>query len=90
MLRSWCTLSDGKHMNCKFCDVFKVSRTYPPNAVLVQAGCKIVSGHVGGISCIRFTADDKHVVSIGKGDRAVFIWMVDKDEEAASLRPKPQ
>lgn len=58
----------------------------PLNAVLVQAGCKIVSGHVGGISCIRFTCDDKHVISIGKGDRAVLIWKVEKEQEEASLR----
>lgn len=43
----------------------------------IQAGYKLVSGHVGGISCVRFTANDKHVVSIGKGDRAVLIWKVD-------------
>ncbi|CAM9178110.1 unnamed protein product, partial [Ectocarpus sp. 13 AM-2016] len=43
-----------------------------------QAGYKLVSGHVGGISCVRFTADDAHIVSIGKGDRAVFVWKVDE------------
>lgn len=46
---------------------------------LLQAGYKLVSGHVGGVSCVRFTANDAHVVSIGKGDRAVFIWKVDED-----------
>lgn len=34
----------------------------------------MASGHVGGVSCVRFTADDLHVVSIGKRDRSVFIW----------------
>ncbi|CAM9685208.1 unnamed protein product, partial [Ectocarpus sp. 8 AP-2014] len=43
-----------------------------------QAGYKLVSGHVGGISCVRFTADDAHIVSIGKGDRAIFVWKVDE------------
>ncbi|CAN0063286.1 unnamed protein product [Pylaiella littoralis] len=46
-------------------------------ALSKQAGCKLVSGHVGGISCVRFTANDAHVVSIGKGDRSIFIWKVE-------------
>ncbi|CAB1096047.1 unnamed protein product [Ectocarpus sp. CCAP 1310/34] len=50
-----------------------------------QAGYKLVSGHVGGISCVRFTADDAHIVSIGKGDRAIFVWKV--DEAADGLPP---
>lgn len=49
-------------------------RECPP---CLQAGCKLVSGHVGGISCVRFTANDAHVVSIGKGDRSIFIWKVE-------------
>lgn len=46
--------------------------------VFGQAGSKTVSGHVGGISCIRFTSDDAHVVSIGKGDRTVYVWTVEQ------------
>ncbi|CAM9122646.1 unnamed protein product [Ascophyllum nodosum] len=49
-----------------------------------EAGYKIVSGHVGGISCIRFTVDDAHVVSIGKGDRAVFIWKIEEKQESST------
>ncbi|CAN0327471.1 unnamed protein product [Scytosiphon promiscuus] len=50
----------------------------PSPALRAQAGFKIVSGHVGGISCVRFTANDAHIVSIGKGDRAVMLWKVEE------------
>ncbi|CAM9739157.1 unnamed protein product, partial [Sphacelaria rigidula] len=52
-----------------------------------EAGCDTVSGHVGGVSSVRFTADDLHVVSIGKGDRSVFIWRVDHGPQEVNLVP---
>lgn len=48
------------------------------SAIRTQAGFKIASGHVGGISCVRFTANDAHIVSIGKGDRAIMLWKVEE------------
>ncbi|CAM9099953.1 unnamed protein product [Discosporangium mesarthrocarpum] len=51
-----------------------------------QAEFHVVSGHAGGISCIRFTANDKHVISLGKGDRSIFVWNVTiKGDDGATL-----
>lgn len=57
----------------------------PATYLPLQAGYKVVSGHIGGISCVRFAADDTHIVSIGRGDRAVFVWTVEKGPETATL-----
>lgn len=48
-----------------------------------------MSGHVGGVSCIRFTADDSSIVSIGQRDRAVYIWKVEQGEEEVTIVAAP-
>ncbi|CAM9362515.1 unnamed protein product [Choristocarpus tenellus] len=53
-----------------------VIRLYRYPVLSKQAEFQAVSGHAGGVACIRFSADSTHVVSIGKGDRSIFVWKV--------------
>ena len=41
-------------------------------------------GHAGGVSCTRFTQDEKLVISLGRKDRGLFQWrleLLDDDED---------
>jgi len=46
-----------------------------------DAKCGVHRGHVRECGKVRFTADGKHAVSIGKYDRAIMIWNVIPDAE---------
>lgn len=37
-----------------------------------------LDGHVGDVPSARFMAGDEHLITIGKTDRAIFVWKVKK------------
>ena len=34
------------------------------------------AAHVGEVSKVRFTSDDRSVISIGRSDRAIVVWNI--------------
>lgn len=39
-----------------------------------DAPCRVFKGHSSHVTCTRFSCDDRHVLSVGDRDRAVFQW----------------
>ncbi|MCQ2816775.1 MAG: hypothetical protein MJ252_05860 [archaeon] len=53
---------------------------------LDHCGCKAYSGHAANVAKVRFSADDRYLISTGGNDRCIFIWETDwgkKDDENA-------
>ena len=41
-----------------------------------SAACRSAAAHASHVGCVRFTADGKHLVSVGGPDLAVLVWKV--------------
>ena len=40
----------------------------------VMAGANLYCGHAGGVAAVRFTCDDKNVLSVGLADSCIVLW----------------
>jgi microtubule-associated protein-like 6 len=38
----------------------------------------VFRGHTADVPRLRFTCDDKHVISVGQGDRSIMVWKVNR------------
>jgi len=48
-----------------------------------EASTKVLLGHASHVTNVRFTAGDRHLISVGGADRCIFQWRLDDDREAA-------
>ena len=61
-------------------------------AVAKSAAKKVNSGHAAHVMNVRFTCDDRCVVSVGGKDRAIMVWKLNRNDhlEDKQAMPKPK